>query len=482
MLKRNKKFVSYMLSMFVITNFIVFSSSKVSAASNRLWGQDRYATSVAISKEGWTSSDYVVIASGEDYADALCAAPLAKKYNAPILLTESADINDNVKQEIKRLNAKHVLIIGKYSSVSQNTENEIKTLVSDIKRLGGNDRYETSVIVAKELGNISGVTVTSGNGFADSLSIASIAAQKGMPILLTAKDKLPEVIKNYIEENNTNIKDSYIIGGQGVISDNIAEQVSKSSVRLYGQDRFETNLNVMKYFKQDLKFDNLYVVQADGPTGNEFADALSGSALAVKTSSPVILTYKTIPSATEKFIKENVKTKSNIIALGGVASVPEDIISTIQDDIDVSNIQQSPVVAGGGGSSTTTSESNDSDGDIQFIFADNSECSFNIYEKNGDTINIVDKISKNNLTKIKIYSSTAKPLTFSINGYKDNENLSSGWTDFEIPTAFIGFDSGDPGISQEGIDSLEPKSNMDGKFDFTVGYDEDVKSVVIKYK
>lgn len=467
MLKRNKKFISYILSMFVITNFIAFNTSKVSAASNRLWGQDRYQTSVAISEEGWTNSEYVVIASGENYPDALCAAPLAKKYNAPILLTESATLNENVKKEIKRLNAKHVFIIGKYASVSQKAENEIKSLVDDIKRLGGNDRYETSVIVAKELENINGITVTSGYGFADALSIASIAAQKGMPILLTGKDKLPEVVKNYIEQNNVNIKNSYIVGGQGVISDNTAQQVSKTSIRLYGQDRFETNLNVMKYFKQDLQFDNLYVVQADGPTGNEFADALSGSALSAKTSSAVILTYKTIPSATENFIKENIETKSNIIALGGVAAVPESIVQNLENDINSSNLPQI---------------SDGSDGDIQFIFADASESSFNVYQQNGQTIDIVDKISKSNLTKIRIYSATAKTLTLSINGYKADENVSSGWTDFEVPTAFIGFDNGAPGVSQVGLDGLETENNKDGKLDLIVGDNTDAKSLVIKYR
>ncbi|WML36789.1 cell wall-binding repeat-containing protein [Clostridium sp. OS1-26] len=467
MLKRNKKFISYVLSVFVITNFIAFNTSKVSAASNRLWGQDRYQTSAAISKAGWTNSEYVVIASGEDYADALCAAPLAKKYNAPILLTESATLNDNVKQEIKRLNAKHVFIIGKYASVSQNTENEIKSLVGDIKRLGGNDRYETSVIVAKELENINGITVASGYGFADALSIASIAAQKGMPILLTDKDQLPEVVKNYIQENSVNIKNSYIIGGQGVISDNTAQQVSKTSVRLYGQDRFETNLNIMKYFKQDLQFDNLYVVQADGPTGKEFADALSGSALSAKNSSPIILTYETIPPAAESFIKENIETKSNIIALGGAAAVPESIVKTLENYIDSSNLSQT---------------SDGSDGDIQFVFADASESSFNVYQQDGQTIDIVDKISKSNLTQIRIYSATAKTLTLSINGYKADENVSSGWTDFEVPTAFIGFDNGAPGVSQVGLDGLEAENNKDGRLDLIVGDNTDAKSLVIKYR
>ena len=288
-----------------------------------------------------------------------------------------------------------------------------------------------------------------------------------MPILLTGKDKLPEVVKNYIEENNANIKNSYIVGGQGVISDNTAQQVSKTAIRLYGQDRFETNSNVMKYFKQDLKFDNLYVVQADGPTGNEFADALSGSALSAKTSSPVILTYKTIPSATESFIKENIETKSNIIALGGVAAVPESIVKILENDIDSSNLPQT---------------SDGSDGDIQFTFADASESSFNVYQQNGQTIDIVDKISKSNLTKIRIYSATAKTLTLSINGYKADENVSSGWTDFEVPTAFIGFDNGAPGVSQVGLDNLELKNSIDGKLDLIVGNDTDAKSLVIKYR
>lgn len=53
----------------------------------RLWGSDRYGTAVEISKKGWTASEYVIIARGSGYTDALCAGPLARKYNAPILLT-----------------------------------------------------------------------------------------------------------------------------------------------------------------------------------------------------------------------------------------------------------------------------------------------------------------------------------------------------------------------------------------------------------
>ncbi|MBC2581558.1 cell wall-binding repeat-containing protein [Clostridium sp. DJ247] len=354
MLKKNKKFTALLLGVFLWTSIVSINSSKVLAASNRFWGQDRYETAAAISKQGWTTSDYVVVASGEGYADALCAAPLAKKYNAPILLTSSSKLNGKTVEEIKRLNAKHVFIIGKYASVSQQAENELKTIIGDIKRIGGNDRYETSVLVAKELGAIEKVAVTSGYGFADALSIAPIAAQDNMPILLTGKDQLPTAIQNYINENKASIKSSYIIGGEGVISNTAAQQLSSSSVRLSGKDRFETSLNIMKYFKDKLKFDSIYVVQGDGPTGNEFADALSGAALAVKTSSPVVLTYKTLSPAIESFIKENAKATANITALGGTAAVPDTLVSNLTQALSskVINAPATPAAGGGGGSTS----------------------------------------------------------------------------------------------------------------------------------
>ncbi|MEM5720324.1 cell wall-binding repeat-containing protein, partial [Proteus mirabilis] len=85
---------------------IITSTSQVSAAnlSKRLSGTNRYETGCKIVREGWTSSDYAIIASGEGFADALCSAPLAKKYNAPILLTGKDKLDLNTKNELERLN------------------------------------------------------------------------------------------------------------------------------------------------------------------------------------------------------------------------------------------------------------------------------------------------------------------------------------------------------------------------------------------
>lgn len=55
----------------------------------RIAGDDRYATSLEISKKGWTNSDYVILATGENYPDALTAVPLAKSTNALLFLFQS---------------------------------------------------------------------------------------------------------------------------------------------------------------------------------------------------------------------------------------------------------------------------------------------------------------------------------------------------------------------------------------------------------
>lgn len=306
----------------------------------RLSGNDRYETSVKISQSGWTSSKNVVIASGEDFADALCAVPLAKKLNAPIILTGSKNIEDCAVKEISRLGAVKVYIAGGKAAVSDSVKDTIEKALkindTDIKRLSGADRYETSAAIAKEVGVNNGIVIAYGRGFADALSVAPIAAAKGMPILLTEKESLSDSIGNYIESEKSNIKNTYIIGGIGVIDNSVAAKVDSltgiTNKRLSGTDRYETNINVLKEFENDnsISFDNVFMAVGDGPTGNEFADALSGAVLAAKRNAPLILIYKNIPEVSKNYLDKKVSKDTVTVALGGVGVLPENIVNQVQ--------------------------------------------------------------------------------------------------------------------------------------------------------
>lgn len=212
---------------------IIFKS-QVNAAKlgKRLSGTNRYETGSKIVREGWTSSDYAIIASGEGFADALCAAPLAKKYNAPILLTGKFHLDLNTENELKRLNVKNVFIVGGTGVVSENIKDKLTNMNIKTTRIYGQNRFETSVQVAKNLDDSNGVVITNGFGFADALSIAPVAAQKEMPILLTDKKDLPQEVKVFLKNKAYSI--SYIVGGSGVVSNKIASNL-KNNIRLEGK-------------------------------------------------------------------------------------------------------------------------------------------------------------------------------------------------------------------------------------------------------
>lgn len=312
------------------------TSTSVSAleSRNRLWGQNRYDTAADICKDAWTTSDYAVIVRGDEFADALCAAPLAQKFNAPILLTEKDSLNAKAKDELKRLNVKHIIIVGGVGAISEKVEKGLNT-IAPVERIYGSDRYDTSINIAAKLGTSSTVVLATGEDYADAISIAPIAAMKNMPIILVSKDGLTEAQKNYL--SNSNIKKTYIVGGKSVINDEILKQVH-GGIRLGGSNRYGTNARIIDEFKDELNFDNIYAVIGEGSKKDGFADALSGAPLAAKNSAPIILTNKSVPSEIGQEIKSingQLSPKTVITAIGGESVVPDKVIDEIKKDTTV---------------------------------------------------------------------------------------------------------------------------------------------------
>jgi N-acetylmuramoyl-L-alanine amidase len=312
MIKFKKKYLVFLICFLWV---LIGGKNNVLAVNlDRIGGQNRYDTAVKISQQYWGNSDYAVIASGCDYPDALCAAPLAKKYNAPILLTEGDRITTVTLNELKRLNVKKIFIIGGTGSISKKAEYELEKLADTCTRIGGQTRYDTSVEVAKYLGSIDKVVLVSGENFPDSISIGSIAAYKSMPILLTQKNYLPNSIKDYI--NGKNINTTYVIGGKGVISDSILSNFNNIK-RLSGEDRYSTNIAVIKEFMKELNLNTVYIA-----SGENFPDALSGSAAAAAKTSSIVLVNNSIPKVTKEFVLSIKNSMSCLEILGGTGVIP----------------------------------------------------------------------------------------------------------------------------------------------------------------
>jgi putative cell wall-binding protein len=152
------------------------------------------------------------------------------------------------------------------------------------------------------------------------LSISSIAAIKGYPIILTDKYDLSKQAEDMIK--NINPSKVYIIGGNGVIDNyvntrikNLTNLDNSNIIRIWGNDRYETSLNVAKYF--NLTSDTVTLA-----CGDNFPDALAGSVLAANVNAPIILVNNDT-LAQKKYIDSTNCTKEIIFGGTGVINNTE---------------------------------------------------------------------------------------------------------------------------------------------------------------
>ena len=325
---------------------------KTSAPITELTGSDRYETAVKISKEGWKNgSDKVVIINGDVSIDGIISTPLATTYNAPILLVEKNNVPNSVKSELKRLNPRDVIIIGDENAISKTTANQIKSTVNASQtRLNGSNRYETSLLIAKEIDknhDVEKVYITNANGGeVDALTIAAKAGQDKQPIILTDKDSITDNTYKWLKSED--LQNAYFIGGPQMISTNVINKVNditKDNVtnnRVYGADRHETNANVIKKFYTDDELEAVLVAKSD-----VLVDALAAGPLAANLKSPILITPKTYVSA---YHKENLEAKSanKVYKIGG--GLTSKVMSSIASSLSKHNT--TPTEPGNSGGKT----------------------------------------------------------------------------------------------------------------------------------
>ncbi|MBP1745085.1 MAG: hypothetical protein H6Q58_2063 [Firmicutes bacterium] len=291
---------------------------------NVLSGSNIYATAVEVSKASYTKTNTVILETGTNFSDALSAAPLAIQEKAPILLTETDSIPQSTWDEIKRLNAAKVIIIGGEGEVSPSVETTLKSLGISVERVSGSSTFGTAVETAKRVREKSGVTdkvvlsngcyfadalsiasyasqqgiptsltdekagitdkvvLEHGYGFADTLSIGSYASKKGIPILMTDSNVLAGETKAALIEFG--IKEVEVIGDYSVVSQSVEEELEAMGIRVartYGSSRLGTSIEVAGKFFPDSQ-------KAIAASGLGFADVLAAVPLAAKMDAPII--------------------------------------------------------------------------------------------------------------------------------------------------------------------------------------------------
>ncbi|MBP3952634.1 cell wall-binding repeat-containing protein [Bacillus suaedae] len=287
--------------------------------TRNLFGRDRYMTSVNIAHAGWPDgSETVVLGRGDLPVDALPGSVLAAKLDAPLLLTRPDTLPTAILDEIKRLGAERVVLLGGEGAISAQTQRTLEQSGMIVQRVFGSNRFDTSVQIANEIGvGDELILVTGQETSPDSLAIAPYAGIRGIPMLLSSSQTLPREVHNYIKNNS--VKNVTVIGGKSVISENILQELrllKVSSVeRISGTDRFSTSVEIAKRFEAELHPNHIYFA-----SGLSFIDALPGAALATRDKAPMILTNTdTMPNSVSDWIRNDGRIHQNaqINFLGG---------------------------------------------------------------------------------------------------------------------------------------------------------------------
>jgi putative cell wall-binding protein len=296
-------------------------------------GTDKYSTSIAVSKANFAAGvPAVVLATGEKYPDALCAAPLAKAYGGPILFVPvGSTMSAALSAEITRLQPANVFIVGDATSVSTGVENQVKALSwkPAVTRLGGIDRYATSALIADavkaKVGTVTKIIVAKGIDYPDALAGSPLGAAKGWPILLAKPSLVPTATRDEVAKLAPT--SCVILGSATSISDPDMNTFPAPS-RLGGVDSWETCAKIADYAKTNgLTYGTLYIA-----TGRDYADALVGGPVAGAKSNIMMLIPPTgaIPTTVSSRITANKTACTKLVSIGtGLSSTQANAVSLL---------------------------------------------------------------------------------------------------------------------------------------------------------
>ena len=310
----------------------------VEICRGRLAGQNRYSTAAAISEASFEKTSNVLLASGASYADALAGVVLAKKLEAPILLTAKDTLSAETLAEINRLGAKNVTILGGESAVSKSVEKTLTDKGFKVQRIQGNTRYGTAADIANSVSSDPTVLFfVYGLDYADALSVSPVASIMGAPIIYLTKDgNIEAETARYLAalKKKGCVKTAYVIGGENAVSKAMMQKagnelgltVDKQMIRISGANRYSTCIKVNSTFANIVKKDMICIA-----TGLDFPDALAGGVLASLHAAPLFLVNGKASPSLSKEQKEYLSTKhpNSMAIFGGTGVVPDRTVGEI---------------------------------------------------------------------------------------------------------------------------------------------------------
>lgn len=316
------------------TAFSAEPNSSGWTVETQMYGKDRYETATKVSQASFPKAvgGVVVLATGNDFPDALSAAPLAVKLDAPLLLTPSKRLAESTRAELARLKPSQVIIIGGTGAVSAEVERSVRAAIGSSKtvRIGGSNRYDTSSKIVNYGWGKSGsprLYVATGRNFPDPLSLGAAAGSHQAPLLLVKAT--PGSARDAGEKaKRLRASQAFIAGGTVAVNAQVENALKKTAsvTRYAGSTRYETAAKVAE--NEFVNAESAYIA-----TGKDFPDALVGAAAAGKQHVPLVLSQtRCVPLTADRALRNlNV---SSVTLVGGPSVLNPKLTPCVTTDIE----------------------------------------------------------------------------------------------------------------------------------------------------
>lgn len=344
------------------TSHVTLDPTQVHAV--RWAGNDRIGTAVAVSQKLWpattnSQADFyapadkrplaktAVLSRSDDFADALGGSALAAHDSGPLLLTQTAGLNQATANELTRTLApgSTVYLLGGEKALSPAVFTAVQKLGFKPVRVAGDDRYTTSVKIAQQMAGdmkdstghpaVQRVLLATASLFPDALAAGTAAgATPDTVLVLTNGAQMPAATSAFLHQwagtpAGANV---YPVGGAAnTAAKTLGAAVPAGNLKLdglVGATRYETAALVAHQFFGATGTPHMYAVA----TGVQWADALSGGAAMGTLDGPLLLTPPTsLAPATRGFLNaEQAGGSIEVgVVLGGKAAVSDAVLNSL---------------------------------------------------------------------------------------------------------------------------------------------------------
>jgi hypothetical protein len=273
------------------------------------------------------TAGHVVLARHDVFADALAGAALTSK--GPLLFTGRTVMPELTRTELERVlpAGGTVYLLGGVKAVDTPVERALVNAGYRVKRLHGENRYETAVAVGAEVRRLNpkvtrvalararGRTATDTAAWADSVTGGAWAARAGVPVLVTDSKTLHPAVATALSRWKP--PQTVLLGGEQALSRAVERQVPNPR-RVAGTDRAGTAAAIGAMLWTEPRG----FVFTNGFREDGWAFGLAAAGLAADLRAPLLLVNRdVVPDATRRHVAGCVVPSTRYTLVGSDAII-----------------------------------------------------------------------------------------------------------------------------------------------------------------